>query len=139
MINLVSVNYIAVLIAAVLAMVIGFVWYSPALFGKQWSKLTGISPEDMKKGENPLMFIKAFATTIVMAYVLAYFVHYSGAYDLVNGIKTGVWVWLGFVATTQFANTMFTRKPMKLFYIDTAHHLAVLMVMGAVIALITYF
>lgn len=133
---MVPVNYIAVLIAAVLAMLIGFVWYSPALFGKQWSKLTGISPEDMKKGGNPLMYIKAFGTTLVMAYVLAYFVHYAGAYDLVNGIKTGVWVWLGFVATTQFANIMFTQKPMKLFYIDTSHHLVVLMMMGAVIAVV---
>ncbi len=30
-----GVNYLAVVVAAVVALVIGFIWYSPAVFGKR--------------------------------------------------------------------------------------------------------
>jgi hypothetical protein len=33
-----GVNYLAVLVAAIAAMIVGFVWYSGALFGKAWAR-----------------------------------------------------------------------------------------------------
>ena len=71
---------------------------------------------------------------LVEAYVLAHFIHYAGAYTLVNGIKTGVWAWLGFVATVMIGNYMFAKRPMNLFYIDAGYALVNLMIMGAIIA-----
>jgi hypothetical protein len=50
----VQVNYVAVLFAVVASMVVGFAWYSPVLFGKQWMKLMGLTKENMesaKKGD----------------------------------------------------------------------------------------
>lgn len=43
---MVPVNYIAVILAAVAANVLGFIWYGP-LLGKQWMKLSGMSQEKM--------------------------------------------------------------------------------------------
>src|SRR3989337_3239270 len=37
----VSVNYLAVVVAAVASMIIGAIWYSPRVFGKMWMRLTG--------------------------------------------------------------------------------------------------
>ncbi|TME70083.1 MAG: DUF1761 family protein, partial [Chloroflexi bacterium] len=31
-----GVNYLAVVVAAVVALVIGFIWYSPRVFGNRW-------------------------------------------------------------------------------------------------------
>lgn len=39
---MVPVNYLAILVAAVLSMVLGFLWYGP-LFGKEWTKLMGVT------------------------------------------------------------------------------------------------
>ena len=38
----VDVNYLAVLVAAIINMVIGSIWYSPSMgFGKSWMKYSG--------------------------------------------------------------------------------------------------
>lgn len=133
---MVPINYVAVLIAAILAMVTGSVWYSKAVFGKQWMKLTGVTEADAKKGNMPMLYGTMFVGTLVEAYVLAHFIHYAGAYSLVNGIKTGVWAWLGFVITTSLANSIFERRPTKLLYINAGYALVNLMIMGAVLAVL---
>ena len=40
----IEINYLAVILATIAAVVVGFVWYSPALFGNQWAKLRGMDP-----------------------------------------------------------------------------------------------
>lgn len=44
----VNVSVAAVLVAALSSMVIGSLWYGP-VFGKQWSQMTGVTQEQMKK------------------------------------------------------------------------------------------
>ena len=45
----VQINLLGVLLAAASALVVGMVWYSGSLFGKEWTKVTGVSDKDMKK------------------------------------------------------------------------------------------
>jgi len=123
-----------VVISAVAAMAIGFAWYGKALFGKDWMKLVGLTEEDTKNSNMPVLFGSMFVGALVEAYVLSHFIHYAGAYTFANGIKTGVWAWLGFVAPVMMGNYMFAKRPMKLFYIDGGYALANLVVMGAVLA-----
>lgn len=131
-----GINYIAVLTSAVLAMIIGSLWYSKSLFGKEWMKLAGLSENDTKKGNMPVLYGTMFAGAIIESYVLAYFIQYAGAYGLINGIKVGIWTWLGFVATTSLGNSMFEQKPIKLWYINAGYALVNLIVMGVTISLI---
>ena len=42
-----GINYLAVLVAAVVAFVMGGLWYSPLLFGKAWAKLRGIDSAEV--------------------------------------------------------------------------------------------
>src|SRR5207253_9570578 len=44
-------NVLAVLVAAVLTMVLGAVWYSPVLFAKQWMHAHGYTPEKLERSE----------------------------------------------------------------------------------------
>ena len=46
-----AVNYLAVLVAAIVSMVIGGLWYSPLLFGNVWMKLSGITQKDVEKAK----------------------------------------------------------------------------------------
>jgi len=41
---MVSVNYLHVLVAAVLVFVLGWLWYSPLLFYKPWMRMRGLDP-----------------------------------------------------------------------------------------------
>jgi len=129
---LIQVNWTAVILAAVGAMIVGSVWYGP-LFGKSWMKLVGISKEDTNKKEIPKLYSIMFLGAIVEAYVLSHFIHYAGAIGPLLGAKTGLWAWLGFVATTMIGNYMFAKRPMKLYLIDAGYALVNLVVMGAII------
>ncbi|MBI4836746.1 MAG: DUF1761 domain-containing protein [Candidatus Abawacabacteria bacterium] len=134
---LVTINYLAVLVAAIAAMVIGAVWYSPLLFGKPWMKLMGWSEAKMK--EKPASAGKAMAGmavfALVMAYVLAHFVDYTAATTWAQGVITAFWLWLGFVVTTISSQSLFENRPWGLFWISAAYYLVSLAVMAVILVL----
>ena len=41
-----SLNWLAILVAAVVTMILGFLWYSPLLFAKAWTREMGYDPND---------------------------------------------------------------------------------------------
>ncbi len=130
---MIQVNYVAVLLAAVAAMVVGALWYGP-IFGAAWMKLVGISKGDINKSEMPKLYGIMFVAALVEAYILSLFIHYAGAVGLLLGAKTGLWAWLGFVATVMIGNYMFAKRPMQLYLIDAGYALVNLLIMGAIIA-----
>ncbi len=125
-----QVNYLAVLVAAVLNMVAGAIWYSPMLFAKPWIKLTG--KKDMQGGG--VGYGIAALCSLAIAYVLAHFVQLAGAMDWMDGVKTGLWAWVGFVATTAAANYVFEGRPWKLYWINVGYPLVAFVLMGALLA-----
>lgn len=132
----VEINYLAVVAAAVLSMVIGFLWYGPNLFGKQWMKLMGYTKESMEKAKEGMgkTYAISFFGALVMAYVLSHIIDYAQATSMVSGMQAGFWSWLGFVAPVQMTEALFGNKKWNLYYINTGYQLASLLVMGAVLA-----
>ena len=131
-----TVNYMAVLVAAVAAFALGFFWYSPMAFGKQWMKLSGISAKQTKAKKNSMMsnMLVGFISTLVMAYVLANFVSVLNITTWLNGAIAGFWIWLGFVGTVTLGGVLWKGEPVKLWVLNNAHNLLSLAVMGAIIA-----
>jgi len=137
---MVEINYLALLVVAVLNMALGFVWYSPMLFGKQWSVLMGwgkMSEKDMKTKQQEAMpaYMWSFVGSLVMGYVLSHVVQTFGDMSLMGGLQAGFWMWLGFVAPVMISSNMFNNKPMSLFYIDGGYRFVSLLLMGAVLAM----
>ncbi len=128
----VDINYLAVIAAALVNMVIGSVWYSPALFAKQWVKLTGRKMEDMKGSGSG--YTIAAVGALVQSWILAHFLHYAGATTVSKGAMIGFWLWVGFVAVTMGVNTVFAGRRKKLWAIDAGYFLAVLVINGALLA-----
>jgi len=137
MLQIVTVNYWAVLVAAIVSFVIGWVWHSPILFGKMWMKLSNIDQkkinEQKKKGMGSAIFFQ-FVATLLMAYVLKYVVANAGASTALDGALTGIWLWLGFVATTMIGMVLWEGKPFKLYLINAGRVLAGMIAMGAILA-----
>ena len=132
---LTEVNYLAVLVAAIVSMAIGFVWYGPA-FGKQWMKLVGKTQKDMEaeKAKMPQFMGIGLVAALVTAYVLALFVNLADAATIAEGLQVGFWVWLGFVVTTSLGGFTWSGRPMNLYYLENANHLVAFLVMGAILA-----
>ncbi len=129
------INYLAVLAAAVVNMVLGYAWYGP-LFGKMWMKLTGRTKESMEKDKKdmPKVMISMFVGALVMAYVLAHFVIIGQAGDAMSGAMVGFWAWLGFVATTMLQDVLYEKKNSQLAAINLGYNLVVLVINGAILA-----
>ena len=130
----VQINFLAVVAAAVVNMVIGGIWYSPGVFGKTWMNLAGIRPGNMKGGAGPA-YAQMFVVALIFAYVLARFVGYAQAHTLGQGIALGFWVWIGFVATTSAGDYIFGGRPRQLFVLNNGYQLVTLLVNGSLLAL----
>lgn len=139
----VEVNYISVLVAAVVAMVIGFVWYSPVLFAKPWMKLMGKTPESMEKEKQKMgktytiSFVLALLTADVLFHVMVMSESYFHNPPVMTGLMTAFWSWLGFVMPVQATDVLFGGKAWKLFWINTGYQLASLVGMGLTIGLMS--
>ncbi len=131
------INYLAVLVAAVASMVIGYVWYHPAVFGKQWMKAMGKSEAQLKKEaqSKPYMYPVMFLASLVMSYVLAHVVFYTESITFADGALAGFWSWLGFVVTTAITDVLFENKSRELYMLKMGYHLVTMVVMGGILAM----
>lgn len=63
-------NFIAILVAALVPMVLGFIWYHPKVFGTVWMQLTGMTEEKAQQGNMFVKFGLAFLFSLLLAAVL---------------------------------------------------------------------
>ena len=133
-----GVNLLAMFLAALSTMVVGFIWYSPMLFARPWTIAMGYDPDDkakmdeMRKGAGPLYGI-ALVASLVSAFMLGKVILGITVDSALYGMKVGFGVWLGFVATVQLTDTLFGKRPLKLFLINTGYQLVCYLAMGAII------
>ena len=138
----VAVNLVAVLLAGITSMVVGFIWYGP-LFGKKWMSLMKLDEKkmkEMKMGANKA-YLFSFIGALVMADVLAHASVFAAYYfselpKLTAYLMTSFWSWLGFVMPVQAGMVLFGDKPFRLFLLNTGYQLVSLIVMGLVLALL---
>ncbi len=137
----VPINYLAVLLAGVVNMILGAIWFGP-LFGKQWAALAGMTPEKMEEAKKKGMVVSyalMFAGSLLMAFVLAHALVYASAYmkmsGLAAGLTAGFWNWIGFVVPVTIGVVLWDGKPWKYWCITYIYNLVGLLLMGAILAL----
>ena len=123
-------SVVAVLVAGVFSMVLGFIWYGPMLFAKSWMKEVGLSEKDMKGGPG-IGYLVTFVAALGQAAVTGVLVHLLNVTDIAQGATVGLLVGVGYVATTFASNYIFAQKSGKLYFIDAGYQ--VLNVMAAAI------
>ncbi len=127
-------NLVAVLVGAIINMIVGSLWYSPILFAKEWMKLTGKKMSDINKKDANKMYGITFITSLILSYTMAHFLFFTNAHSAMEGVKTGLWLSLGIVGTTQLPGSLFEGRPFKLFAINAGCYLVSFVIMGAVLA-----
>lgn len=126
-----GVNLWAVLVAGLVSFALGGLWYSPALFGKQWAKLSGMElKKDKDRGWRLFMHLVAM---IVMAFVLAKVMFYVGVVSVLGGILAGAGLWLGFISTVTIGSFLWEKKPFTLYLLNNAYYLLSMIIMGIII------
>jgi hypothetical protein len=126
-----EINWLSVLVAALLAFGIGGLWYSPVLFSKVWQKELKLSDEEIKNASMPLVFGTSFVLNFIAAVMLDLFIGKEST--LLSGIQAGLLVSIAWIATALGINYLFARKSLKLFLIDAGYFVTFFVVMGAVL------
>ena len=137
--SFVGINFLAVAVAALATMVLGFLWYSPLLFARPWMRLMGVDPDDKAKlaemqSNAGKLYGLSFLASLLSAVVLAKIIDITSVDTILYGMKIGFAVWLGFVATVQLTGALFSKQPTMLFLINTGYQLVCYLAMGAILA-----
>ena len=138
-----SINWLAILVAAISAFVVGGIWYSPIMFSKAWMKDNKLSEETVKAGNKAKIFGWAFVLTLIAAANLGMFLADSPAectgncahktdltWGATAGFLAGIWVFC-FVAI----HGLFEFRSWRLIFINGGYALAALTIMGAIIGI----
>ena len=153
-------NFLAILVAAVVPMVLGFIWYNPALFGNAWMRESGMTEEKMKSGNMAVIFGVSFLLSILLAFFTQFLtIHQTGALGMIGGdVETALPSYTAFMADygTAFrtfkhgalhgllagiflvfpvmaTNGLFERKSWKHIFINVGYWTLTLTIMGAII------
>lgn len=138
-----SINWLAILVAAISAFVVGGIWYSPIMFSKAWMKDNKLSEETVKAGNKAKIFGWAFVMTLIAAANLGMFLADSPAectgncahktdftWGATAGFLAGIWVFC-FVAI----HGLFEFRSWRLIFINGGYALAALTLMGFIIGI----
>jgi hypothetical protein len=125
------VNWLAIILAAIANMVVGFLWYGTWAFGRSWMALSGRA---MGEGQQPgPLYALTAVAAIVEAITMWWFIGQTGAHSGSAGAIVGLYVGLGFVATAMFAEVLFAGRPPRLYAITAGYQVVAAIVQGAII------
>lgn len=138
---MVQVNYLGILLATVVSMVTGALWYGP-LFGKQWIKEMGWTKEKMAKKPDSKEMRKLYGIqalgSLAMSFVLSHALVFASAYlntsGISAGLETGFWNWLGFVVPVSLGSVLWEGKSWKLWFLNSGYYLLTLLLMGVTLS-----
>ena len=115
-----GVNWLAVIVGAVAAFIVGWLWYSPMLFGKQWAAGKGI-----EMGTASEMPVAAMATQLIGLFLLSWFVGVTAASD---SLLTVILATIAF-AVLAYSGSMFAKRSGVVRNVDFGYLLVSVLVM----------
>lgn len=130
------VYYPAVIAAAISGVITGYLWYAPTVFGTAWKTLSGISKRQEEHNERHMLkhFAVSLLTAGIRAYIIAAIFNAMLVAGPVEGLITGILLWLGFAAAALLPGVLYQNVPWKLFLINSGYHLVSIAVMSVMLA-----
>ena len=127
------INIWAVLAAGLSSMVLGGLWYSPALFGKAWMRESGMTEEKARSSNMAKVMGTAFFLAVIGAAVFAMFLGPKPALEF--GVAAGLSAGLCWVAGSFGINYLFEQRSLKLFAINGGYHTLQYTLIGLILGL----
>jgi ABC-type uncharacterized transport system permease subunit len=134
------INPWAVLVAAIVAYLVGWAWYSPILWAKPWLESRGKTPDDMKGNMKGMPIAYGFINTLLMSFVIAVFLTLVGTTTLVGSLQVALLLCFGFVVTVKFNDLLYTGTPphwgkraQLTFLIDSGYQITLFLIVSAII------
>ena len=98
-------NFLVILLAALIPMVLGFIWYNPKVFGNAWMAAADMNEEKMKGANMAVIFIISFILSVLLAFsMVGITIHQFGVQSLF--MADPEFITEGSAVQTQFSDLM---------------------------------
>jgi hypothetical protein len=136
-----AVNFLAIVVAAIVIFMLGGLWYSPMGFSKRWVELQGKTEERMRAeaaaANMPVLYLSALIAALLIATVMGLLMMHFAAVMPVNaahGAIFGFVCWLGFAASTSYSTAVFSGNPKQLWLINSMYNLVSFVAAGVILS-----
>ena len=140
-----DVNLFAVLVAGIVPMIVGALWYGP-LFGKRWLAMMEMTAAEVQEGFNP---VKTYGVSLLLslltAYILAQLIAEIAPHDVSSmeggggsamvGVHVGLMALVAFVLPAAHQSVTFEKRRAGLAWLNVAYNGVALIGQAVVIAL----
>lgn len=137
MLDILNVNYLSVLIAGVVAMISGGVWYHPSCMGKKWAAAHNYDISSLKG--DAWSYLLALVNSLIIAWIFSVFYNALDVSSFLGSIWLAFLTWFGFIATTQFSGVVWAKKPLNAYFIDVGFFLIALLLMSIIYWIFSFF
>ncbi len=129
-----QVNWLAVLLAFIASMVIGFVWYMPAVLGNRWMAAIGKTEDDLKNISGGAgIWVPMMVAAALTAILLAVLISKLGLDNALAGGSFAFVLALVFRAGGHVIHNGFAGRPAAVTLIDSGHDLLAMTVAGIIL------
>jgi hypothetical protein len=127
-----NINFVAIALGTIGALLFGFVWYAPPVFGKVWQRHTKITDAQMKE-----KVLLRFGPAIALTFITGVMLDVLLPADMLrwdDGAVMGLLVGLGIVAPAIAIHYIFARKSVHLYLIDAGYSVFSMLILGGILA-----
>lgn len=132
--------YVASAIAAVIPMIVGFLWYNPKTFENAWMDTIGMTREKMEGGNMAITLGVSLLMAFILSLPLAYFVNHPSQFGgdpssdtfghgAFHGVFTALFVALPIIGT----KALFEQRNFKYVLINLGYWIVTLALMGGIL------
>jgi Protein of unknown function (DUF1761) len=125
-----QINWLAVVVCAVVAQIIPVVWYT--IFNDAWLSSLGVTQTEAES-VNPVAYGISFAVALVHAYIVAAIFKRMKVESMQDGLIAGLAMGGGLITLEIIVQTMFMLKPHTLGLINGGQVAVIFAVIGAIL------
>lgn len=133
---LAELNYLTVLLGAVIYMFVGGLWYGP-IAGKAWLEEMGMTEEEVKAAGSPTAaMIKSFVSALILSFGMAFLFTLPGMDEtgVLHGAAFGAFLSVIVIGGATFPNYAFESKNLRHFLIHLGACTVAMASIGAMMA-----
>ncbi len=128
------INHFAVFTCAVVNLVWGAIWYSPALFFKAWKKANGLTDAHFQNMGRGKMYALSFLLALLMSYNMAFFLGGADT-DVIWGITAGFLTGFGWCAAIFAVIAVFELRPLSYILINGGYIVGYFTIIGCILGI----
>jgi hypothetical protein len=130
-------NWLAVIVAAVVYFALGAVWFTPAFLGRPWMRSIGWDESRQPPQANPVSYAVPALLYLLAAIATAMLARATGTADVGSGIVLGLIVGVGYALTVTATDAVFDPnkpQPWVWFAISGGYHLLGLVAVAIIVS-----